>query len=183
MKLSAETYEAIAARAELLVSPQEMEQALDRMARAITERLAGTDPLVLCVMTGGAVAAGLLLPRLPFQLRLGYCHLTRYRGRTSGGELHWQYRPSDAIRGEQVLVLDDILDEGVTMDAVVGACREDGAANVTSAVLVKKARPHRCEADFFGVEVADRYLFGYGLDYKGYFRNASGIFAIADQDL
>jgi len=183
MKLPPETYAAVAARAQLLVSAREMEQALDRMARAITERLAGTDPLILCVMTGGAVAAGLLLPRLPFQLRLAYCHLTRYRGRTSGGELHWQYRPSDAIRGEQVLVLDDILDEGITLDAVVAACREDGAAAVLSAVLVKKDRPHRCEADFVGVEVPDRYLYGYGLDYKGYFRNAAGIYAVADRDV
>lgn len=183
MKLSPETYAAVAERAELLVSPRAMDDALDRMAASITERLAGTDPLVLCVMTGGAVATGLLLPRLSFQLRLAYCHVTRYRGRTSGGDLHWQYRPSDAIRGEQVLVLDDILDEGMTLDAVVSACQADGAAGVLSAVLVKKDRVHRREADYVGVEVPDRYLFGYGLDYKGYFRNARGIYAVSDQDL
>lgn len=183
MKLAPETYDAVAARAELLIGADEMDRALDRMADAISERLAGTDPLVLCVMTGGAVAAGLMLPRLRFQLRLAYCHVTRYRGRTSGGELHWQYRPSDAIRGEQVLVLDDILDEGFTLEAVTGACWNDGAAGVLSAVLVEKERSHRCEADFVGVRAPDRYLFGYGLDYKGYFRNARGIYAIADEDM
>jgi hypoxanthine phosphoribosyltransferase len=182
MKLSPETYAQVAARAERLVSQGEMELALDRLAGSISKRLAGTDPLVLCVMSGGAIAAGLLLPRLPFQLRLGYVHASRYRGETRGGEIHWHYRPSDAIRGETVLIVDDILDEGITLEAIVGACREDGAAAVLSAVLVAKRRPHRCEADFVGVEVADRYLFGYGLDYKGYFRNAPGIFAVDDRD-
>lgn len=183
MKLSPETYAGVAERAELLVSPEAMSQALDRMAAAITARLAGADPLVLCVLTGGLVATGLLLPRLPFQLRLDYVHATRYRGGTRGGELAWRYRPSDAIRGEQVLIVDDILDEGVTLEQVVRACEEDGAAGVHTAVLVAKRRAHRREADFVGVEVPDRYLFGFGLDYRGYFRNAAGVFAVADGDV
>lgn len=183
MKLPPETYAAVAARAELLVGPEAMDQAIEHLAGAITARLAGLDPLVLCVLSGGVIATGLLLPRLPFQLRLDYVHATRYREGTRGGELHWRYRPSDRIRGEQVLVVDDILDEGITLDAVVQACIEDGAVGVHTAVLVAKRRAHRREADFVGVEVADRYLFGYGLDYKGYFRNAAGIFAVADCDV
>lgn len=183
MKLPPETYGAVAGRAELLVSPQIMNEALDRMAEAITARLAGKDPLILCVLSGGVIATGLLLPRLQFQLRLDYVHATRYRGTTRGGDLHWRYRPSDSIRGEQVLIVDDILDEGITLEAVVRACEEDGAAGVHTAVLVAKQRAHRREADFVGVEVPDRYLFGYGLDYKGYFRNAAGIFAVADSDV
>ncbi|EXJ16616.1 hypoxanthine-guanine phosphoribosyltransferase [Imhoffiella purpurea] len=183
MKLDSQDYAAIAGRAECLVTADEMEAALDRMAAEITERLAGKDPLVLCVMTGAVIVAGLLLPRLNFQLRLDYIHASRYQGTTSGGEMAWRYRPSDAIRGEHVLVLDDILDEGITVDQVVRACREDGAASVHSAVLVEKIRPHQCEVDVVGVKVPDRYLYGYGLDYKNYFRNAPGIYAVADQDM
>jgi hypoxanthine phosphoribosyltransferase len=183
MKLDPKVYDAVAARADCLVTPRAMGEAMDRMAGEIAARLAGTDPLVLCVATGGIVAAGLLLPRLHFQLRLDYIHASRYRGTTRGGALDWHHRPSDAIRGEQVLVVDDILDEGITLDAIVRACREDGAAGVHSAVLVEKLRAHRCAADFVGVRVPDRYLYGYGLDYKGYFRNVAGVFAVADQDL
>lgn len=182
MKLSAETYNQVADRAQCLVTQEAMEEALDRLALEITDRLAGTDPLVLCVMTGGLSAGGLLLPRLNFQLRVSYVHVSRYHGTTRGGGLEWHYRPTEDIRGEQVLILDDVLDEGVTLEAVVRACREDGAAAVHTAVLVEKLRPHVCTADFVGVRVADRYLFGYGLDYKGYFRNVPGIFAVADQD-
>jgi hypoxanthine phosphoribosyltransferase len=182
MKLTPETYTAVADRAECLVTQEAMEEALDRMAEAISTRLAGTDPVVLCVMTGGVIAAGLLLPRLDFQLRVDYVHVTRYHGTTHGGELAWHYRPSEIIRGEQVLILDDILDEGITLDAIARACREDGAAGVHTAVLVEKNRPHVGAADVVGLVVPDRYLFGYGLDYKGYFRNVPGLFAVADQD-
>lgn len=183
MKLTSTQYAAVAGRAECLVTGAEMEAAIDRMAAALTARLAGKDPLVLCVMTGGVILSGLLLPRLDFQLRLDYLHASRYRGATSGGEIVWRHRPSEAIRGEHVLVLDDILDEGITLDQVVRACHEDGAASVLSAVLVEKRRSHRCLADVVGVTVADRYLYGYGLDYKNYFRNAPGIYAVADADI
>ena len=178
MKLAPEIYDGVAARADCLVTREAMDEAIERMSGEIATRLAGTDPLVLCVATGGIIAAGQILPRLPFQLRLDYVHATRYQGATRGGELDWRYRPSDAIRGEQVLVIDDILDEGITLDAIVRACREDGAADVYTAVLVEKLRPHRCEADFVGVRVPDRYLYGYGLDYRGYFRNVPGVFAV-----
>lgn len=183
MKMTPEVYRSVAERAELLVPPLVMDKAVDRMAGEISNRLAGSDPLVLCVLTGGIVATGLLLPRLPFQLRLDYVHASRYRGGTRGGELAWHYRPSDAIRGEQVLIVDDILDEGVTLEQVVRACWEDGAAGVQTAVLVAKRRAHRREADFVGVEVPDRYLYGYGLDYHGYFRNAPGVFGVSSQDV
>lgn len=182
MKIDANHYAAVAERADCLVTAAEIEAALDRMAADLTARLAGKDPLVLCVMTGAVVVAGLLLPRLHFPLRLDYIHASRYQGATSGGEIVWRHRPSAAMRGEHVLILDDILDEGITLEQIVRACHEDGAASVQTAVLVEKQRPHQCEADVVGVQVADRYLYGYGLDYKNYFRNAPGIYAVADAD-
>jgi hypoxanthine phosphoribosyltransferase len=183
MTLDARAYAAVARRAECLASAEEVEAALDRMAAALTERLAYRDPLVLCVMTGALVVAGRLLPRLHFPLRLDYIHASRYRGATKGGAMVWHYRPSAAIRGQHLLVLDDILDEGVTLDQVMRACSEDGAVSVTSAVLVEKRRAHACAVDVVGLRMPDRYLCGCGLDYRGYFRNLSGIHAVADQDI
>ena len=158
-----------------------------RAANAIPER---RDMAMACSvppykLTGGVVTAGILLPRLQFPLRLSYVHATRYREGTRGGTLEWKYRPSEIIRGEHVLVVDDIFDEGVTMQEIVDACREDGAASVTSAVLVEKLRARDCvyRPDVVGLTAPDRYLMGYGLDYKSYFRNADGIYAAADQDV
>jgi hypoxanthine phosphoribosyltransferase len=171
-------------RSEQLVSPQEVEQALDRLAGQVAEHLAGRDPLVLCVMNGGVIPAGLLLPRLGFALRLEYVHATRYRGATSGGELHWLHRPAASLQREQVLVIDDVFDEGLTLEAIVADCAAQGAARVYSLALVEKRRARACRyrPDFIGLEVEDRYLFGCGMDYKGYLRNYPGIAAVADGD-
>ena len=175
----------VAARAECLVSQQEVERALDRMARDITRELGARDPLVLCVMIGGVVTAGHLLTRLDFPLRLDYVHATRYRGATRGGALHWVYRPTERMDDQHILIVDDILDEGFTLEAIAHACREAGAASVHSAVLVEKQRAHTRDlrADFVGLRLPDRYLCGYGLDYHDYLRNLAGIYAVAQGDV
>jgi len=184
-KMNPEQYQGVRQRAELLVHRDAVESALDRMAREITDAFAECDPLILCVVTGGIITTGMLLPRLDFALRLDYIHASRYQDTTSGGDLCWKYRPSHAIRGEHVLIIDDIFDEGVTMATIVGACREDGAASVRSAVLTQKQRTRATDyrPDIVGLTLPDRYVMGYGLDYKSYFRNAPGIFAAADKDV
>lgn len=170
--------------AELIFSPEQVEAALDQMAGAITQRLERTDPLVLVVMNGGLIPAGLLLPRLAFPLKLDYIHATRYRERTFGTDLHWRKKPDEDLEGRTLLVIDDILDEGYTLEAIIDYCRQSGAAEVLTAVLVKKSheRGNGLEADFTGLVAPDRYLFGCGMDYKGYWRNAPGIYALAEQE-
>ncbi len=172
------------ATAEQLYSRSEVEQTLDRMALEITARLSGTDPIVLCVLNGALIPMGQLLTRLSFPLRQDYIHASRYRGETTGTELEWIGRPSTSLRGETVLVVDDILDEGITLLEIVRACQDAGAESVWTAVLVEKLhdRGNGFKADFVGLEVDDRYVFGFGMDYKGYLRNAAGIYAVKRTD-
>ena len=171
----------VLATADQLYSTEAVEQALDRLAIEITGKLSGDDPIVLCVLNGALIPTGYLLTRLGFPLRQDYVHATRYRGETSGAELEWIGRPSKSLKGETVLIVDDILDEGITLAAIVKACREAGAKAVYSAVLVEKLRDrnHDFKADFTGLTVEDRYVFGFGMDYKGYLRNVPAIFALA----
>lgn len=166
-------------QATLLHDRREVETALDDMSARITEQLADRNPLVLCVINGGIIATGQLLTRLNFPLTLDSIHASRYRNQTSGSDIHWLFTPTTPLKGRTVLVVDDILDEGHTLHAIVDWCKEHGAAEVFSAVLADKDlnadKPIR--ADFVGLTVANHYLFGYGMDYKGYLRNASGIYA------
>jgi len=137
--------------------------------------------LLLCVMTGGLVTASELFIRLDFPLQLDYLHATRYQGGTRGSELQWITRPSQDLEGRTVLVVDDILDEGLTLAAILDYCREQGAAAVYSMVLVEKQHDRKAsdlKADFVGLPVEDRYVFGYGMDYHGYLRNVRGIYAV-----
>ncbi len=168
--------------ADCLADKATVEAALDRMALAITERFSELDPVVYAVMNGGLVLAGSLLPRLPFPLELAYLHATRYGNALKGHALDWRVPPTLPPEGRHVLVLDDILDEGLTLAAIVDTLRTQGAASVSSAVLVHKCHDRKAypgmRADFCGLDIEDRFLFGYGMDYKGYWRNAPGIFAV-----
>jgi hypoxanthine phosphoribosyltransferase len=154
------------ATADLIHSREDVERALDRMAMEITGRLSGEAPIVLSVLNGALIPTGHLLTRLGFPLRQDYVHATRYRGDTVGAELEWIGQPSTALQDQSVLVVDDILDEGVTLRAIVEACRQAGAREVLSAVLVEKLHKRGVgfKADFVGLTVEDRYVFGYGMD-------------------
>lgn len=166
--------------AEQIYSQEQVEQALDRLAIEITGRLSGEDPIVLSVLNGALIPTGYLLTRLHFPLRQDYVHATRYRGSTSGADLEWIGKPSTSLEDQTVLIIDDILDEGITLAAIVEACRQAGAKAVYSAVLVEKLhnRSVGYKADFIGLTVEDRYVFGYGMDYKGYLRNVPAIMAV-----
>ncbi len=171
----------VEAEADLLFSEAEVEQALDNMAATITETIGQSNPVLLSIMTGGIVPTGLLLPRLRFPLQLDYAHATRYRGETSGSELHWERTPNISLENRTVLIVDDILDKGVTLSSIVNECNQLGASKVYSAVLVDKQTQRLGtlhKADFTGVEIPDRYVFGYGMDYKNYLRNCHGIYAV-----
>jgi hypoxanthine phosphoribosyltransferase len=165
--------------AECLYPAPVVAAAVARVAAAMSVELEDADPLFLCVMVGGFRFASDLLGHLHFPLELDYLQVSRYRDQTRGGELDWRHPPASSLRGRRVVILDDILDEGITLDAVVRHCREEGAASVATAVLVDKAvRDRPIEADWAALEAPDRYLFGEGMDYKGFGRNLRGIWAL-----
>ncbi len=162
-----------------LYTEQEVEAALDDLATVITNKLHDQNPLVLCVINGGIVTTGKLLPRLKFPLTLDSIYASRYCNSTAGTDIQWLYLPTTPLTGRNVLIIDDILDEGHTLQAIAAYCRQQGANTVYSAVLLDKNIGHSkpIQADFIGLEVANLYLFGYGMDYKAYLRNAAGIYA------
>lgn len=172
----------VMAEADCLYNDAEVDAAIGRVAQAINADLAERNPVVFCVMNGGLIFSGKLLPKLDFPLELSYLHATRYRNETTGGELFWKAKPEISFIDRDVLIVDDILDEGHTLSAIIDFCRHAGAREVHTAVLIdkdhdRKARPD-LKADYVGLSCVDRYIFGYGMDYKGYWRNAPGIFAV-----
>lgn len=168
--------------ADCLVDQAAVDHAISRMAADITERVGKLKPLVFCVMNGGLIFCGQLLTRLAFPLEVGYLHATRYGRETIGGDLEWQAVPQVEMAGRTVLLVDDILDEGVTLKALADECLSRGARQVLTAVLVDKQHDRKVlpgyRADFTGLEIPDRFVFGYGLDYDGMWRNAAGIYAV-----
>lgn len=172
----------VLAESDLLVTETEVVASIARIANEMTAELKGLNPLLICCMNGGLVFAGQLLTRLQFPLQMDYVHATRYGNEITGVTLDWKVMPHTDLHGRTVVLLDDILDEGVTLAAIADYCRQQGALKILMAVLVEKLHLRKVKpgmkADFTGIEVGDRFLFGYGLDYKGYWRNASGIYAL-----
>ena len=170
----------ILAESDILVSAAECTAATTRMAGEITAAVGAAGPLVLAVMGGATVFAGHLLTQLNFPLEFDYIHVSRYGDKTHGGELRWKVEPSAHVRDRTVLVLDDILDEGETMHAIRARVLDLGAARFLSAVFCEKQlnKPKPIRADFTGVMVPNRYVFGYGMDVSGLWRNLPAIYAM-----
>lgn len=172
----------ILAKSSLVHSPEAVQAALQRLAREIAATLSDKNPLVLCVMTGGLIFSGQLLPKLDFPLEFDYLHVTRYGQDTQGGKLSWRSAPWTTVKDRVVLVVDDILDEGLTLAAVCESIRRLGAAEVKTAVFVEKenGKQKPIKADFVGLTVPDRFVFGFGMDVSGAWRHLPAIYAMPE---
>jgi hypoxanthine phosphoribosyltransferase len=167
---------------DLIASAQDVQSAVQRLAAEIERKLGERYPLVLVVMGGAVVFAGQILPLLRFPLDFDYVHASRYGAMTRGSKIEWRVRPPALVRGRSVLVLDDILDHGETMAAIRAGLLELGALSVHCAVLVEKALsiPKPVTADFVGLRIPDRFVFGCGMDAKGFWRNLPEIRAMKE---
>lgn len=175
--------QAVLQTADCLFDATAVTAAYDRMARAIRAEYAELNPLVLCVMIGGMLPTVELIKRFNFQFEIDYLHATRYRGETTGAELVWKARPGAPLADRHVLVIDDILDEGHTLLAIQQWISAQGPASLKTAVLSEKQHPRKAPgvaAQFIGLTLPDRYVFGCGMDYKEYFRQLPAIYAVSD---
>lgn len=166
--------------AERLCTAAFVSDSIARVAQEITAQLGERYPLVLSVMGGAIVFAGQLLPQLRFPLELDYVHATRYRNSTQGQDIAWKVMPKEEVKDRVVLVIDDILDEGHTLAAVRDKLLALGAAEFYCAVLADKEIGHTkpIQADFVGLQLPNRYVFGCGMDVKGMWRNLPEIYAL-----
>lgn len=180
MTMDAHLLREVYAHSECLFTLDDVEKALDSIITPITRDLGNKIPLVLGVMNGSLATLGYLLPRLNFLLEIDYVHATRYQGEFQGSQLLWKRKPEVPLGNRHVLLVDDLLDQGITLKAIADECAVQGAASVSIAVLGTKqlhgyTAPIR--ADYSALTIPDRFVFGFGMDYQNHWRNAPGIFA------
>lgn len=182
--LSREQASAALLKSEIIFTEQQVQTAVLRMAKEINDAMAEVHPLVLSVMGGAVVFTGQLLPLLTFPLDFDYVHVSRYGNSQQGGEMNWKVAPQENVRGRVVMVVDDILDEGETLHAVKQRVMALGATQFYSAIFADKmngkSKPIR--ADFVGIQVPDRFVFGYGMDIQGAWRNLPAIYATKEEN-
>jgi hypoxanthine phosphoribosyltransferase len=183
MALSPQIAREIFEQGEMLYSAAQVQAALHRVADQINATMADRHPLVLSVMGGAVVFTGQLLPLLNFPLDFDYVHVSRYGDAQQGGAMQWKVEPRENVRGRVILVLDDILDEGNTMEALRIRVMELGASEFHSAVFADKqnGRSKPITADYVGLQLPNRFVFGYGMDIEGAWRNLPAIYATREE--
>jgi len=166
--------------ADKLYSMDDIDKALTRLAESLKAAFSQSNPLFLCVMNGSVMTTGHLLPKLNFLLELDYIHVSRYGDKTTGGDLNWFHKPASELSGRTVVLVEDIFDEGVTVQALREYCEQAGAESVSCVTLIDKLHNNKVGIfpEYIGLTVPDRYVFGFGMDYQGYWRNAPGIYAV-----
>jgi hypoxanthine phosphoribosyltransferase len=169
-------------RAEIIHSELAVSQAISDIATKLNQDYANKQPVVLSVMSGALFFTGQLLPKLSFPLELYYVHATRYRGELNGNLIEWKVKPTAEVKNRDVLILDDILDEGVTLKAIVDLCKLLGAKEVKVAVLVEKTinKSKPIVADYVELLLPNCYVFGCGMDVHNWWRNLPAIYALRD---
>jgi hypoxanthine phosphoribosyltransferase len=167
------------ANSDEIYSATQVTEAISELSFKIKNILSHANPLVMSVMGGAVVFTGQLLPQLNFPLEFDYVQANRYHG-TSGQDLVWRVEPSDKVNGRVVLLLDDILDEGITLAEIKAKCLAMGAEQVLVAVLSEKIldQDKPIKADFVGLKLPNRYVFGCGMDAYGWWRNLPSIRAL-----
>jgi hypoxanthine phosphoribosyltransferase len=161
----------------------EVRKALRAMARQIAAELKDKNPLVVAVMRGGVYTAVHLSEQFDFAHEFDFVHVSRYGTALAGGELEWIVAPKATCRGRVVLLVDDVLDRGTTLAALHAELKKMPVAELRTAVLVTKEvdAPHeRPPVDYVGLRAGREYLFGCGMDYKGYWRNLTSLYAVAE---
>jgi len=168
-------------KSSLVYSNEEVMAAVDKMAAEINAFYDGEPIVMIAVMTGAILPAAWLATRLEMPIQMDFVHATRYQSGLHGAELEYRVPPRMNLEGRQVLVVDDIFDEGDTLAAIKGSCEKRKAASVHMAVLVRKMHDRglpREFADFVGLDVPDVYVFGCGMDAYEEWRHLDHILAL-----
>jgi len=163
----------------LLYSQKKIQKKIKKLAKQLNADYKNQQVVFLTIMNGGMIFATDLAKNLNLDMEMDYVQVSRYGTETTGGQLIWKHQCETTLKDKHVLLIDDIFDEGYTLMAVDEWCKEKGAASVKSVVLVSK-KHDRGYADFtvdyFGLEVKDLYIFGYGMDYQEKLRHLNDIY-------
>lgn len=168
---------------ELLITPEEINSRLNVIAQQLNIEYLDKELTVVIVMKGGVCITADLIRKLDNPIKLDYIKASSYgENGTIGGTLKIDGIERLNIAAKHVLVVDDIFDTGKTMEGVVKALLEKNPLSLKSLVLLMKDVPHKTSyrPDYVLFEIKNRFVVGYGLDYKEYYRGLPGIYAFVD---
>ncbi len=162
------------------IAEADLRSRISEMAREISARYAGKNPLLVCVLTGAAPFAVDLFRALDIDAEIAFIRFKSYEGMASTGEVRQVMGLTEPVDGRDVIIVEDIIDTGRTMKLLKAQFEELGPRSLAVATLLSKpsARKVEVEADWTGFEIPDRFIIGYGLDIDGQARNLNDIYVL-----
>ena len=167
----------------VLFNRDEVSAAVKKMADEINEFYGDEPVIMVSVLTGAIIPAAWLVTQLKMPIQMDFVHATRYRGGLYGAELEYRVPPRLDLEGKNVLIVDDIFDEGHTLAAIKGSVEKRKAGSVKMASLIRKIHDRGLErdyVDFIGLDVPDVYVFGCGMDAYEEWRHLDEILVLEE---
>lgn len=162
----------------LSISSEKIQQVVSEIAAKMNEELKDKKPVFISVLNGSFLFAADLLKKLNFECEITFVKLSSYNGTTSSGKIKELIGLNEDVKGRTVVVIEDIVDTGVTLESIFNQLSEKGATEIKIATLLFKPNAYtkKIKIDYVGMEVANDFLIGYGLDYNGMGRNLNDIY-------
>lgn len=158
----------------VLYSQQDIEKAIDRLSRQLTEEYRDKRPIILSVLSGAILFTVDMIEKMDIMAQLDFIDVSTYFGGTeSTGKLTLVHDLNADVKDRHVLIMEDIVDSGHTLSYLIDLLKQRGAKSVKTVSLLDKpeGREYDVKVDYYGFKVPNEFLVGYGLDYKGYYRN------------
>jgi len=168
---------------EIFIPKEKIHQRIQELANDLSYKLEGKDPLFVAILNGAFMFASDLFKEISIPARITFIKTASYEGTETTGRVQKLIGLKEEIKDQHIVLVDDIFDTGLTMQAVCEEMRKQNPASVSVLTLLDKVSKHKTDLriDFKGFEIPDKFVLGYGLDYNGYGRNLKDIYALADR--
>jgi hypoxanthine phosphoribosyltransferase len=164
------------------IGKEEIEKAVQRMADRINEDYKGKIPLFLVILNGSFMVAADLLKKITLECEVSFVKLASYSGTKSTETIRELIGFDENVKGREIIIIEDIIDSGLTMERVLSQLKNMGAKDVKISTLLFKPEAFKktYAIDYIGIEIPNDFIIGYGLDYDGRARNLPDIYKITD---
>lgn len=166
----------------LFIENQEIESRIKNLANQMSDDLNGKDPLFLGILNGSFMFAGELFKHLDIPCGISFLKLASYEGTSSTGKIKRLIGLNEDIKGKTVVIVEDIIDTGITIDNIVKQLKGYEPAEIKIATLLYKPEAYNdsYKIDYFCFDIPNDFIVGYGLDYNGFGRNLKHIYKISE---
>lgn len=164
----------------LSITEVEIAKAVNNVATQINKDLSGQNPLFLCVLNGAFMYAADLMKQINFPCEISFVKLASYQGTSSTGKIKEMIGINECVKGRNVVVVEDIIDTGFTMQNIISSLKEKGAESIHVCTFLQKPDALQCDinVDYVAIKIPNDFIVGYGLDYDGYGRNLKEIYTV-----